>query len=80
MGAKRCWRQQQYDLLAPIPAKLTDLELAKQIDIIRRDIDENFVKLDRMLSIAKDREEINDFPVAFVTNLLYIVSINGLHS
>jgi len=33
-----------------------------------------------MLSIAKDREELNDFPVAFVTNLLYIISINGLHT
>ena len=57
---------------------ITDLDLAKQIDTIRKDIDENFVKLDRMLSIAKDREEAIDFPVAFVTNLLYIVSINGL--
>jgi hypothetical protein len=57
---------------------IKDLDLAKQIDTIRKDIDDNFVKLDRMLSIAKDREQEIDFPVAFVTNLLYIVSINGL--
>jgi hypothetical protein len=59
-------------------SNIKDLDLAKQIDAIRKDIDENFVKLDRMLSIAKDREQEIDFPVGFVTNLLYIVSINGL--
>lgn len=59
---------------------VTDLDLSKMIDELRRDIDENLAKLDRMLSIAKDREEVNDFPVAFVTNLLYILSVNNLHS
>lgn len=59
-------------------ANISDLDLAKQIDNLKKNIDENFAKLDRMLSIAKDREEIIDFPVAFVTNLLYIISINGL--
>ena len=68
------------DLVMSQASLENDIDLAKQIDTIRRDIDENFVKLDRMLSIAKDREELNDFPVAFVTNLLYIISINGLHT
>lgn len=55
-----------------------DLNVLKQVDEIRKDIDEAFVKLDRMLSIAREREETSDFPVAFVTNILYVCEKNGV--
>ena len=55
-----------------------DLPLLKEINLLRTDIDESFVKLDRMLYMAKEKEQTSDFPVAFVTNLLYLISLNNL--
>ena len=55
-----------------------DIDLLKEINLLRTDIDEAFVKLDRMLYIAKSKEQTSDFPVAFVTNLLYLISLNNL--
>ena len=57
-----------------------DVDLLKEVDEIRKDIDEAFVRLDRMLAMAKDREEVSDFPVAFVTNILYVCEKNGIKS
>lgn len=55
-----------------------DIDLLKEIKQLRTDIDESFVKLDRMLYMAKSKEQVSDFPVAFVTNLLYLISLNDL--
>ena len=55
-------------------------ELMKEVDNIRKEMDKAFVSLDRMLTIAREKEERYDFPVAFITNILYVCEKNGLTS
>ena len=66
-------RNNEEEMVTPV-----DVDLLKEINLLRTDIDEAFVKLDRMLYIAKSKEQTSDFPVAFVTNLLYLISLNNL--
>jgi hypothetical protein len=54
------------------------MELLKEVDEIRRDIDASFLKLDDMLVMMEDKEETFDFPVAFITNILYTIEKNGI--
>ena len=54
-------------------------KLEKQIDEIREDIDEAFKGLERMLDMADQKEDWYDFPVAFVTNILYVCEKNGVN-
>ena len=56
------------------------VDLMKEVDSIRKDMDEAFASLDRMLTIAREKEEQYDFPVAFITNILYVCEKNGLTS
>lgn len=46
---------------------------------VRKELDSAFIKLDRLLAIVEEKEEHFDFPVAFVTNLLYVIEKNGLN-
>jgi len=59
------------------PKAAQDVNLLKQVIEIRKDIDLHFAQLDRVLAIAKDKEESFDFPVAFVTNIMYVCAKNG---
>ena len=53
------------------------LELRKSLDSLKKEIDECFVKLDRLLYILQEKEQKFDFPVAFATNILYVCQKNG---
>lgn len=57
-----------------------DLNLLKELGEIRRELDHAFEKLDRFLFIAQEKEHGFDFPVAFVTQILYVCEKNGLSS
>lgn len=54
------------------------METLKNVDEIRRDIDASFLKLDDMLVMTEEKEETFDFPVAFITNILYALEKNGV--
>lgn len=45
---------------------------------VRKELDDAFIKLDRLLAIMEEKEEEFNFPVAFVSNLLYVCEKNGL--
>ena len=46
--------------------------LESQLHQIKQDIDLHFAQLDRLLTIASENEQEFDFPVAFVTNVMYV--------
>ena len=61
-----------------IPVRpVEDSALLKQVMELRKDIDGAFVKVDRLLQVAQDKEEDFDFPVAFITNMMYVCAKNG---
>jgi len=43
------------------------IDLLKALDEIKKELDEGFHALDRMLTVIREKEEQYDFPVAFVT-------------
>jgi hypothetical protein len=53
------------------------LDELKKLTALRAELDDCFVRLDRMLSIVQEKEGHFDFPVAFVTNILYVCEKNG---
>ena len=55
-----------------------DASMLKQLLDLRKDIDKHFAILDRLLEVARDKEEEFDFPIAFVTNVLYVCSKNDI--
>ena len=62
-----------------VPVKTTAIiDEEKKLLELRKELDKGFIQLDRLLSIAEEKEEEFDFPVAFISNLLYICEKNGL--
>lgn len=45
---------------------------AQELEAIKRDIDLHLAQLDRLLAIAREKEQEFDFPVAFITNMMYV--------
>lgn len=62
----------------PPSKNIDEINQEKHILELRKKLDEAFIRLDRLLAIAEEKEEEFDFPVAFVTNLLYVCEKNGL--
>ena len=57
--------------------EMEQLELQKLLDNLKKEVNDCFVKLDRLLYILQEKEEKFDFPVAFATNILYVCQKNG---
>lgn len=58
-------------------SSVEELDELKKLTALRTELNECFVKLDRMFAIIQEKEETFDFPVSFVTNILYVCEKNG---